>query len=223
MSKAVIFDWDGTLANTKKAVLKSFQQVLMKSGCNINDRTIEKWVGIGTKNTFKNILQDCNINFNDAALDNLTKEKIDIQLKLINLVTIFEGAIELLDELKGKTKIALATMSSRKVVNRLLIEKRIREYFDVVYSADDVNNPKPNPEIFLLTAKTLEVDPKDCIVIEDSIFGIKAAKQAKMKCIAVSSGAYNKNDLQKEQPDMIINSLIEKERILDFILGKKIF
>ena len=127
MSKAVIFDWDGTLADTKKAVVKSFQQVLMKSGCNINDRTIEKWVGIGTKNTLKNILQECNIKFNDAVLDNLTEEKINIQLKLINLVTLFEGAIELLDELKGKIKIALATMSSRKVVNSILIEKRIRE------------------------------------------------------------------------------------------------
>ena len=217
MSKAIIFDWDGTLANTKKAVVKSFQQVLMKSGCKINDRAIEKWVGVGTKNTLKNILQECNIEFNDAILDNLTEEKINIQLKLIDLVTIFEGAIELLDELKGKIRIALATMSSRKVVNSLLTEKGIREYFDVVFSADDVNYPKPNPEIFLLTAKTLEVDPKDCIVVEDSIFGIKAAKEAKMQCIAVSSGAYNKNDLKKEQPDMVVNSLIEKEKILDFI------
>jgi beta-phosphoglucomutase len=217
MSKAIIFDWDGTLANTKKAVIKSFQHVLMKSGCKINDRNIEKWVGVGTKNTLKNILQECNIKFNDAILDNLTEEKINIQLKLIKFVTIFEGAIELLDELKGKIQIALATMSSRKVVNRLLTEKGIREYFDAVFSADDVNYPKPNPEIFLLTAKTLKVDPKDCIVVEDSIFGIKAAKEAKMKCIAVSSGAYNKNDLKKEQPDMVVNSLIEKEKILDFI------
>lgn len=221
MSKAVIFDWDGTLGDTRKAIVESFQKVLIKTGCNVKNKTIEKWVGIGTKNTIEKILQECNIKINNSTIDNLTVEKINIQLKLTNLVSIFEGAIELLDELQGKLKIGLATMSGRKVVNKLLFEKKINEYFDVVFSANDIQNPKPNPEIFLLTASSLKIKPQDCTVIEDSVFGVRAAKSANMKCIAVSSGAYNKEDLQKEQPDMVVNSLKEKESILKFIFGNK--
>lgn len=221
MSKAVIFDWDGTLGDTRKAIVESFQKVLIKTGCNVKNRTIEKWVGIGTKNTIEKILQECNIKINNSTIDNLTVEKINIQLKLTNLVSIFEGAKELLDELQGKLKIGLATMSGRKVVNKLLFEKKINEYFDVVFSANDIQNPKPNPEIFLLTASSLKIKPQDCTVIEDSVFGVRAAKSANMKCIAVSSGAYNKEDLQKEQPDMVVNSLKEKENILKFIFGNK--
>lgn len=221
MSKAVIFDWDGTLGDTRNAIVESFQQVLKKTGCNVKNSTIEKWVGIGTKNTFEKILQECNIKINNSTIDKLSVEKINIQLKLTNLVSIFKGTIELLDELKGKLKIGLATMSSRKVVDKLLFEKKIKEYFDVVFSADDIHNPKPNPEIFLLTASSLKIKPQDCIVIEDSIFGVRAAKAANMKCIAVSSGAYNKEDLQKEQPDMVVNSLNEKASILNFIFSNK--
>ncbi|MGD2066968.1 MAG: HAD-IA family hydrolase, partial [Candidatus Bathyarchaeota archaeon] len=90
-------------------------------------------------------------------------------------------------------------------------------YFEVVVSADDVANPKPDPEVFLLTAKKLGVDPEDCVVVEDSVFGVRATRAANMKCIAVPSGVYSIEELEKEQPDLIINSLLEKKKILDFI------
>jgi HAD superfamily hydrolase (TIGR01509 family) len=217
MTKAVIFDWDGTLANTKKPVVKSFQYVLKKNGCFTSNKTIERWVGIGTKKTFEKILEECNIKYNEKELNKLTKEKINFQLKLTNSVTLFKGAVELLEELKGKINIALATMSNRIVVEKILVEKSIRKYFNVIFSADEVIHPKPNPEVFLLSAKKMGTKPKDCVVIEDSIFGIKAAKKAGMKCIAIPSGAYNKKELQKEQPDIIIESIAEKEKILNYL------
>ncbi|MBT8171940.1 HAD family phosphatase [Candidatus Bathyarchaeota archaeon] len=221
MIKAIIFDWDGTLGDTKEAVIESFQKTLRKIGCNVTNKTIEKWVGIGTKNTFEKVFQECNLSFNELLIENLTIEKINIQLELTNRVNLFDGAIELLDELQGKIKIALATMSSRKVVDKLLFEKRINEYFDVVFSADEIQNAKPDPEIFLVTAKSLGVEPQNCIVVEDSVFGVRAAKGANMKCIGVASGAYNVKDLQKENPDIVVNSLNEKEKILDFIINNK--
>ena len=221
MSKAVIFDWDGTLADTKKPVVQSFQKVLEKAGCVVSDETIERWVGIGTKKTLEKVLEECNVRFDQVMLEKLVNEKIKIQLGLTNMVTLFEGVIELLESLYGKIKIALATMSPRKVVDTLLSEKKIDSFFDVVFSADDITNPKPNPEIFLVSAKSLGVNPEDCIVVEDSVFGVRAAKKAKMKCIAVSSGAYNRKELQIEQPDIVVASLVEKEGILEFIFENK--
>jgi beta-phosphoglucomutase len=221
MAKAVIFDWDGTLADTKKAVMNSFQTVLTKSGCKVSNEFIVRRIGIGTKKTIIDAFRECNIRLDVATLEKLTDEKVNIQAEFSDSVYLFEGITELLKELQRKTKIALATMSSRKVIDRLLQTKRLKTYFDVVISADDVTYPKPNSEIFLMAAKKMGFSPTDCVVIEDSVFGLRAAKAANIKCIAVSSGAYTKNELEREQPDMIVNSLCEKERILDFVFNNK--
>lgn len=219
MIKAVIFDWDGTLADTKRAVVRSFKKVLVEAACLVSDDFIERRIGIGTKRTLEQALKECNVRFDDTMLENLAVEKIRIQARLTNIVSLFDGAIELLEELQGRIKIALATMSSRKVVDKLLSEKRIGGYFDVVVSADEIFSPKPDPEVFFVSAAKLGVKPEDCVVVEDSVFGVRAAKAAEMKCIAVSSGAYSREELQEENPDLMINSLVEKERILHFIFG----
>jgi beta-phosphoglucomutase len=219
MIKAVIFDWDGTLADTKKAVVQSFQKVLREAGCVVSDEFIERRMGIGTKKTIEEAFRECDMRFDDEMLEKLAREKIKIQVSLTEIVDLFEGAAELLEKLQGRAKIALATMSGRKVVDKILPEKRIKTYFDVVVSADEIVNPKPDPEVFRVSAKKLGVDPKDCVVVEDSVFGVRAAKAAEMKCIAVPSGAYSGEELEQENPDLMINSLLEKERILDFIFS----
>ncbi len=219
MTKAVIFDWDGTLADTKRAVVQAFQGVLGEVGCAVSNRFIERLMGVGTKKTIEKALKECNVEFNDSMLNNLVRDKIESQLELFEKVSLFEGATELLKELRERTKIALATMSGRKVIDRLLPEKRIKSCFEAVITADDVSKPKPDPEVFLVSAVKLGVDPKDCVVIEDSVFGVRAAKAAKMKCIAVPSGAYSRNELQKESPDLLVDALTEKERILSFIFS----
>ena len=219
MIKAVIFDWDGTLADTRKAVVQSFQTVLTKAGCKVTKEFLERLMGVGTKKTIIEAFRQCNMKINVETLDNLSKEKVRIQAELTDLVQVFEGVTELLDVLETKTKLAVATMSGRQVINKTLAEKNLESYFETVISADDINNPKPNPEIFLKTAKTLGVRPKDCVVVEDSIFGVKAAKDANMKCIAVSSGVYSNQELQKICPDIVVDGVWEKERILSFIFS----
>jgi len=217
--KAVIFDWDGTLADTKKAVVQSFQKVLGEAGCSVSDGFIERRMGIGTKKTIIEAFRECHMRLDVSTLEKLAKEKIRIQARLTYIVRLFDGVAELLEALHGRIQIALATMSSRKVVDKLLPEKRIEGYFDFVITADEIVNPKPNPEVFLVSAAKLGVKPEDCVVVEDSVFGVRAAKAAGMKCIAVSSGAYSREELGKEKPDIIVNALTEKETMLHFIFG----
>ena len=220
MFKAVIFDWDGTLADTKKAVVESFKKVLGEVGCTVSDEFIERRIGTGTSKTLEDVLRYCKITFDDEMLEKLVRKKVRLQTELFEIVNLFEGATELLDALHGRIRIALATMSSRKVIDKLLLEKGIEKYFDVVVTADEVHKPKPDPEIFLVSAIKLNVDPEDCLTVEDSIFGVKAAKAARMKCIAIPSGAYTKEELKNENPDLLVNSIIEKEKILDFIFAR---
>ena len=219
MIKAVIFDWDGTLADTRKAVVQSFQTVLTKAGCRVSKEFLERLMGVGTKKTIIEAFRQCKMKINVETLDNLSKEKVRKQAELTDLVQVFVGVTELLDALKPKTKLAVATMSGRQVIDKALAEKNLEAYFETVISADDINNPKPNPEIFLKTAKMLGVSPKDCVVVEDSIFGVKAAKDAKMKCIAVCSGVYSAQELQNKCPDIVVDGVWEKERILGFIFS----
>jgi len=219
MIKAVIFDWDGTLADTKKAVVKSFQKVLSEAGCRVSDEFIERRIGIGTKKTIIEAFRECHMRLDVSTLEKLAKEKIRIQAELTDIVNLLEGATELLETLQERTKIALATMSNRKVVDKLLPEKRIEGYFDVVVTADDIAKPKPDPEVFLVSAAKLGVKPEDCVVVEDSVFGVRAAKEAGMKCIAVSSGVYSRGELEEEKADLTIDSLVEKERVLSFVFG----
>jgi beta-phosphoglucomutase-like phosphatase (HAD superfamily) len=78
-------------------------------------------------------------------------------------------------------------------------------------------NPKPNAEIFLKCASKLGLQPEQCVVIEDPVFGVRATKAGGMTCVAMFSGTTSKSELKQEQPDIKVASLDEKEVILEFI------
>jgi len=219
MFKAVIFDWDGTLADTRFAIIESFQKVLVEVGCFVEDEFIERRIGIGAQNTFREALSAKGIPFSDALLDDLVQKRTEIHLGLVGKPSLFDGALDLLNSLCGRLRMALATMSNRRVIDRLLLQLGLGEYFDVVISVDEVSQPKPKPEIFLRCASKLKSRPEDCVVIEDSIFGVRTAKDAGMKCIAVTTGAYSMEELGKEGADLLVASLTEREKILNFLFS----
>ena len=221
MFAAVIFDWDGTLADTHRIVVEGFQRALSEVGVKVDVKFLERRIGIGARNSFRDALNYVGKPFDDRLLDLLVERKTEVQVGLTGRAELFDGAIELLDSLQGSVKMALATMSNRPVIDKLLIEKNMRKYFDAVVSVDDVHNPKPDPEIFLRCASKLQAAPESCVVVEDSVFGVRAARSARMKCIVVPTGAYTSVELDREGPDLLVNSLLEKEKILDFILGAR--
>jgi HAD superfamily hydrolase (TIGR01509 family) len=208
--KAVIFDWDATLANTRQAIIFSFQQALKSAHINysnISDKFIERRIGIGAAETFREILQEINHPTNGSIINELVEKKSQNQIDLKSQVQLFPDALELLELLQDKVKMGLASMNSKLVINALVHAKGLEKYFQIIVTADDVKHFKPHPEIFLKCAQQLNVEPTKCIVIEDSLFGVKAAKTAGMSCIAVTTGVYSKEELQQEKPDTIVTSL----------------
>jgi HAD superfamily hydrolase (TIGR01509 family) len=218
MFEAAIFDWDGTLADTRRVIVASFQKALSDVGCNVDGEFIERRIGIGASETFREVLRASKMRFDEGLVASLVKKKVQTEIDMGSEVKLFAGAMTLLESLRGKVKLALASMSNRDFVDHMLNAMNIQRFFEVVLTADEVQKSKPAPEIFLKCALKLKSKPERCVVVEDSIFGVEAAKAAKMGCIAVLAGVYSKEELEKANPDLIVNSLMERDEILNFIL-----
>jgi beta-phosphoglucomutase len=217
MFEAVIFDWDGTLGDTRQVIVIAFQKALSEINCKVSDEYIERRIGIGAADTFRDILRSAKMQFDEKLIQRLVERKSQLEIELTDQVKLFPGARELLEALQGKVKMVLASMNNRSVIIHLLKAKDLEKYFDAVLTAESISHSKPDPEIFLKAASNLKARPEKCIVVEDSIFGVKAAKSANMGCIAVVTGVYSKLELEKEQPDLTVKTLKDKQ-IIPFIL-----
>jgi beta-phosphoglucomutase len=217
MFEAVIFDWDGTLANTRQVIVIAFQKALSEINCKVSNEYIERRIGIGAADTFRDILKSDKTDFDEKLIQRQVDRKSQLEIELTDQVKLFPGARQLLETLHDKTKLGLASMNNRSVITHLLTAKKIENCFDALLTAESISHSKPNPEIFLKAASKLGANPEKCVVVEDSIFGVKAAKLAQMSCIAVTTGVYSKLELEKENPDLIVKTLKDKQ-IIRFII-----
>jgi HAD superfamily hydrolase (TIGR01509 family) len=112
-------------------------------------------------------------------------------------IHLMDGALEFIGDLKDSGyQLGLATSTNWSIVDRVFDSLNLHDIFDSVTTGEEVDNPKPFPDIYLVAAEKLGVDPADCLVIEDSTPGVTAAVEAKMKVIAISD-----NDDEKEELD----------------------
>ncbi|MCW4010674.1 MAG: HAD family phosphatase [Candidatus Bathyarchaeota archaeon] len=222
MFEAVIFDWDGTLADTKQAILASFHGALRAvADLDVSDEFVERRIGVGAAWTFREILDAKGLRCSEDLIKRLVAAKIRVALENTDKVHLFPGAVDLLENLHGKAKMGLASMNNRKIIEYLLAVLGVDRFFSEVVTVDEVAKSKPAPEIFLKTAQKLGSKPQDCVVLEDSIFGVQAAKAANMSCIAVTQGAYSADELATAHPDLVVGSLWENGAVLKFILKGK--
>ena len=135
-----------------------------------------------------------------AKKDFLLKKEVFRDLQPI------KGIPELLANLKKDgIAIGLASSSEKAFIEMVLEELGIRGYFQAVVSGEEVERSKPEPEIFLRAAELLNVDPADCLVLEDSRHGVEAAKRAGMKCIGYQNPNSGPQDLSRA--DKIVHTL----------------
>jgi len=210
MIKAVIFDLDGVLVDTEIEHEKAFKQVLSEFNITILHQDYKHYFfGKTDKEGFLDIFRKKGIR--KYNIEECVEKKREIFLKLLNGISVFKGVIELLDKLKEKYKLALASNSPKIEVEKIINLKSIKKYFEVITSVDDVIKPKPDPEIYLKTAEKLKVSIEECIVIEDSVFGVGAGKRAGMTVIAIANTEPKK---KLKEADFVVENLNEVNEII---------
>lgn len=204
----LIFDMDGVIFDTESLYLKHWCSVFSKYGYEMTKENYLLVMGRGRKVVKEKFLS---IYGESLPIDDMYKEK-DYELsKYIeeNEVPIKEGAYELLEFLSKKGyKIALATSAEKGRAMKHLKDSKFKDYFDVIVTGEDIEKAKPNPEIFLRALEKLDVEPKNAIVIEDSIAGIKAAKNAGIFAVHAPDLKEPDEEMLKEA-DVIVSNLIE--------------
>lgn len=196
MIKAVLFDMDGVIAETEHVHVEAEKQTLLKYGVQITEDELHRYTGTTAKQMFMELIAKYKLH---TTFEKIFNEKEEIMFKLLETdVQPVKGVIELMRKLKEKyVKLAVASSSHRRLVQYVLKKLEITELFDSIVSAEDVAHGKPDPEIFLMSAKRLKVNPAECLVVEDAKLGVEAAKEAGMKCLGYRNPHSGKQDLSK--------------------------
>ena len=212
--KAIIFDMDGVIVDSEPLHKESFLQVWKELGYGNNhgihfpdfygtsDRTV--WKAFIDKHQPKMHIDEL-ILLREQRLIKLLREK----------KPIFDGVLPLIQHLTSYYPIGLATGSVHHIIDEILKMDELRQYFRCIVSSEDVSMPKPSPEIFLLASEILNVEPKYCCVIEDTINGVKAGKAAGMNVVAITN-TFSIDQLSKSGADLVCQSYTEIIKNLPF-------
>ncbi|MBS4177881.1 HAD family hydrolase [Lederbergia citrea] len=184
MIKAVIFDFDGTIVDTESAWFDIYRAVLKaEHQYDLSLKDFVKIVGTTDEALFDFIDQSL-----DSPLDRkLFGEKVKEQFKEIKeQLVLREGFLEILESIKDSgVQLALASSSKRDWVVGFLDRYELTEYFPIIFTAEDVQEVKPNPELYIKTLEALGVDPDEAVAVEDSANGSLAAIRAGINCLII--------------------------------------
>ena len=183
MIKVLIFDFDGLVFDTETYDLESFKLLYSRYETSF---PLEQWlISVGSKlhfNPYEKLLTEQPI----LKLDDLRKERMEIYKAIIHNQSPREGVIEYIEVArKHQLQIALASSSTRDWVMYHLNCIQLQNEFDCIYTADDVNEVKPSPELYQKVLDHYQIKPNEALVFEDSPNGSLAAIRAGIQCIVV--------------------------------------
>lgn len=207
MIKAVIFDLDGTLVDTPPVYVAAYMDVLGKLDLRPDERMIREKFGKRATDIMAELLTELGVEPGKVEVTPLIDAIRDVFIRRIKDILVLPGAVGLLGKLGRDYKLGLATCSRPYAAYRILDRFKLKGYFQAIVTGDDVARSKPDPEIFLKAAKMLGIEPKECVVVEDAVYGIEAARAAGMRAIAVATGSSSREELEKANPYALLDSL----------------
>lgn len=181
---AILFDCDGTLADTMPAHYRAWLHVTKHHGILFDEDRFYALGGRPTRDILATLANEASI---EIDLDHASEMKETAFLEQVKYVKAIDPVIAALRRAHGHVPVAVVTGGYRDVCEKILLQIGIREFFDCIVASEDTNRHKPHPDPFLEAARRLGVAPEGCLVWEDSDLGIEAARQAGMSWIDVRS------------------------------------
>ena len=203
--EAIIFDMDGVLVDSEPFHVEIEKRMFKKLGLDISDEEHAGYMGAATDVMWRQIVEKRNLNLD---IDEVTEQTNKSGIPFFESLDKIEPMPELTDLLKKlqaeNIPMAVASSSDPETINIIMKKSGLEGYFPHFVSSRNVGKSKPAPDVFIYAAKLLGVKPENCLVVEDSVNGIKAAKSAGMFCVAYNAGASESQD--QSQADFIISS-----------------
>jgi phosphoglycolate phosphatase len=211
MTCAVIFDLDGTLVDTPRAIVETFAAAFTAMGGEVPESSaVRATIGLPLEQAFGKLI---GVPADDARVAHGVQQ-YQTQFKELILPRaaemIFPGVVEGLATLRSEGfSLAVATSKFYASADALLRAARLRDDFSVVVGADQVTQPKPHPEMGLLIMQKLGVSPERAVVVGDTTHDLLMAKAAGMSSVAVTYGVHSVQELQSSRPTWIADTFAD--------------
>jgi len=181
--KGLIFDFDGTLADTMFFHWKAWDVVAQRHGIALTRKKLYSMGGIPSRDILLILREEQNLPHLDVG--GIAREKEEEYLKLMNRVVLIDTIASIARENLGKLPMAIATGGRRFIMDRILPQLGVQNWFDAVVTSQDVERQKPAPDIFLEAARRIGVPPQNCRAYEDTDLGLAAIRAAGMEAVDV--------------------------------------
>lgn len=203
--KGLIFDLDGVIVSTEENHFIAWRETANSLGIAFTEHDNEQLKGVSRADSLKKILEMGQVILSQVEFDRLLEVKNENYLNSIAHLSednLLPGVRNVLENAKAKG-LKLAIGSSSKNAGFILDKLGLSSFFHTIIGGNEVQHPKPHPEVFLNAAKAMQLSPDECLVFEDAASGIQAAKEGGFFAIAVG------NPTIKDHGDLYLNSLLE--------------
>lgn len=180
--RGLIFDCDGTLADTMPLHWRAWQMIIQRHGLHFPEDRFYSLGGVPSRDILKMLAQEQGRSLDHVAI---AHEKEEAYLPLMMEVGPIHGVVEIARAHHGQIPLAVASGGTQRVICRVLEHLKIRHFFDAVVTSEMVKQQKPAPDIFLEAARRIGVEPRLCRAYEDTDLGLQAIRAAGMEAVDV--------------------------------------
>jgi len=213
MLKAIIFDCDGVIADTEPIHMAAFGRVLAQEGITLTKEDyFAHYLAFDDRGCFNRAFEERGDELSQEQLNDLIRRKAGyVEHAMQTDLTLLPGVFEFIQQAAERYPLAIASGALRAEIEMVVNHGGLHDCFRAIVSAEDVARSKPYPDPFikaldLLNVSTADqINPAECLVIEDSVHGVRAAQQAAMRCLAVTN-SYPREKLAEAQ--LVVDSLV---------------